>query len=96
MQSNVEVRESNIELLRIIAALFILIYHCCGEIDDGWGGIISLNQVINYVVGIWGLAGVVTFMSITSFYLIDRPVVKKNYKSIRKIILKTILYAVGM
>lgn len=67
-------RDSNIELLRIIATLFILILHCNGWFLREWGGITSWNTG-NTIVAAWRiliqnvtLLGVDVFILISGFY----------------------------
>lgn len=74
-------RDSNIELLRIIATLFILVTHCNGWFLREWGSITSWNTG-GYMVGVCRVLiqnisclGVDIFVLISGFYGI-RPKVK--------------------
>lgn len=87
-------RRSNFELLRILAIFLIIFFHYC---IHGNNGIIlkadlSINQFISILVGSWGIVGVVIFVFISSYFLID----SSSYK-IEKVIvtaLTTSFYAV--
>lgn len=67
-------RDSNIELLRIIATLFILILHCNGWFLREWGGITSWNTGNTMVAACRiltqnvSLLGVDVFILISGFY----------------------------
>ncbi len=66
-------RDSNIELLRIIATLFILIVHCNGWFLIEWGNIGWLDKglrigVIRSIVQCVSSIGVVLFVLISGFY----------------------------
>ena len=45
-------RDSNIELLRIIATIFILIVHCNGWFLQEWGGISTWSADRDFFVGL--------------------------------------------
>lgn len=74
-------RDSNIELLRILATLFILILHCNGWFLREWGGITGWNTGNSIVAACRILVqnitvlGVPTFILISGFYGI-RPKLK--------------------
>lgn len=67
-------RDSNIELLRIIATLFILILHCNGWFLREWGGITSWNTgntmvaACRIIIQNVSLLGVDVFILISGFY----------------------------
>lgn len=74
-------RNSNIELLRIVATLFIIILHCNGWFLREWGGITGWNTGSNVVaisriiIQNITVLGVPTFILISGFYGI-RPKLK--------------------
>jgi len=86
-------RSSNFELLRIISALLILIFHCCGKVDDGFASNYSPKLVLDFILGLWGLAGVSCFMCVSCYFLVDENCREIRWKSISKVITKTIIYA---
>ena len=64
-------RDSNIELLRIIATLFILILHCNGWFLREWGGITSWNTGNTMVAACRILIQNVTLLGVDVFILIS-------------------------
>ncbi|MDO5292471.1 MAG: acyltransferase family protein [bacterium] len=87
-------RESNFELLRILAMVLIITYHYCLHGNGGtiFSGEICGNQIISVLFGSWGIVGVFLFVFISAYFLID----SKHYK-IEKVILialSTSFYAV--
>ena len=70
-------RDSNIELLRIIATIFILIVHCNGWFLQEWGGISTWSADRDFFVGLTRATiqsityiGVDLFVLISGFYAI--------------------------
>lgn len=64
-------RDSNIELLRIITTLFILILHCNGWFLREWGGVASWNTGSNLVAICRVLVQNVTVLGVDAFILIS-------------------------
>ena len=93
----VKIRESNFELLRIIAMLMIVIHHFCyhGLIMQGWNtNITTLNHINNLllqILNMGGKIGVNVFVLITGYFLINT---NANLKSFLKIFLMTFMYSI--
>lgn len=82
------VRQSNLELLRIICMILIVLYHCAIPL---WTSSESLaSQSILNIVGIWGLLGVNCFFLLSAYFL--RNLSFKSRKLL-KLILQVICYA---
>lgn len=64
-------RDSNIELLRILATLFILILHCNGWFLREWGGITSWNTGNSIVAACRILVQNITVLGVDAFILIS-------------------------
>ena len=78
-------RESNIELLRIIAMLLIVLAHCITHGVGEYSRILNFNLNFNvfssFALGIWGGLGVNIFIVITCWFMAE----KKNIK-IKKVV----------
>lgn len=69
-------RESNLELLRIVAMLMIMFYHCTHfQLGESWKILqvapFSWNYVVTIVLGFWGTVGNVLFVAISAWFLVD-------------------------
>lgn len=64
-------RDSNIELLRILATLFILILHCNGWFLHEWGGITGWNTGNSIVAACRILVQNITVLGVDAFILIS-------------------------
>ena len=73
-----KIRDSRIELLRIISALLILCHHAIQH-----GGIVSkefiqsnvsVNQLWSTLIGSWGQLGVTVFIIIASWFSLENSV----------------------
>lgn len=65
-------RNSNIELLRIISMLLIILYHIIRRYADYEGNFQTLNTstyLTETILGIWGLFGVYLFVAISAWFL---------------------------
>lgn len=90
-------RDSNIELLRIIATVFILILHCNGWFLQEWGGISTWSADRGFLVGLTRASiqsitciGVNLFVLISGFYAI-----KPKMKSILNLFSILVFFYVG-
>lgn len=72
-------RDSNIELLRIIAMCLIIFHHMALNtgIVDGYS--INGNMIFGIIGGIGGKIGVVIFLLITGYFSINKISVLKKY-----------------
>ena len=68
-------RDSRIELLRIVAAIMILSHHIVQHSGNEMGQLIasplSVNQFISAAFGSWGQLGVTIFIIISSWFLAE-------------------------
>lgn len=67
----VKIRESNVELIRILAMFFIVGVHCMvhGDLDYSAANPISINLLWAQFVGMWGSVGTDMFVLITGYFL---------------------------
>ncbi len=75
-------RESNLEMLRIVAMLLIVAQHIVERgVEGGWTALkvpFSFNFVTTVIIGIWGQLGVLLFVIISSWFLVDRQGIKSK------------------
>lgn len=64
-------RNSNFELLRIISMMMIVLYHLFMHCDMLFTPL-SVNKLIAWPLGAWGILGVDIFVLISAFFLIER------------------------
>lgn len=83
-------RNSNLELLRIIAMLMIVAHHF-GVYGVGYGYGNSMTDYFNAIITSFGKVGVVLFMMISAYFLCDRPVKRSRIISVW---LKTLIFSV--
>ena len=74
-------RQSNFELMRLVAMFLIVVYHCVlhSELRGGEPLVFapfSGNQVFSYAVGMWGLTGVGCFFLITAYFQTEKARVR--------------------
>lgn len=92
----IKVRESNFELLRIIAMLMIVIHHFCfhGVYEQGWNTNVTLlnhvNNLFLQILNLGGKIGVNLFILITGYFFINKSV---EIKGFFKIFFMTVLYS---
>ncbi|MBS5858109.1 MAG: acyltransferase [Clostridia bacterium] len=84
-------RQMNFELLRIISMIFILLHHYSLK-----GGLLSIenittNKFIGEFIYIGGKVGVVIFILISGYFLIDK---KYKFKNLFKVILEVFFYSI--
>lgn len=67
----VKIRESNVELIRILAMFFIVGVHCMvhSDLDYSAANPISINLLWAQFVGMWGSVGTDMFVLITGYFL---------------------------
>lgn len=89
-------RQSNFELLRIVSMLMIVFYHSFCHLKIGKVPAsqtpFSMNLVIGYLLGSWGLVGVGCFFLLSAHFLIGRS---KSFgiKKILRLILQVIFWS---
>ena len=73
-------RRSNFELLRVIAIVFIILYHFVFYQKDIFS-VITTNSVINILYSLFyagGKIGVALFIMITGYFMIDKEITLKK------------------
>lgn len=78
-------RESNIELLRILSMILIVVYHCTLSIGFLKGNV--FEQIILFTIGIWGVFGVDCFFIISFNFLYTSKFKTEKFINIIKQIL---------
>lgn len=88
-------RNSNFELLRVLAILMIISLHCFRHSADGrvFASHLTFNKFVFILIGSWGLVGVDIFIFISSWFLLDDNG-KTNRVNLAKVI--QIIIMVGM
>lgn len=81
-------RNSNIELLRILCMIFIILHH--SVVHSSFNEIDNLNFNILYVLSTLGRVANNIFIIITGYYMVNKQV---KVKSIMKLVLETIFYS---
>ena len=69
-----ENRKLNFEVLRILSMVMITSFHYCihGNSEMIFSSKFSINQVLSYIIGSWGIVGVTCFFMISSWFLIEQ------------------------
>ncbi len=94
MEGTKKVRESNLELLRILAMLLIILYHYCIYLD--WSATeYTINKILYVALGSWGALFVDVFIIISAWFLCESSA-KFSIWKVLKIICETSFYAVVM
>lgn len=71
-------RDSNIELLRIVSILLVLLSHCISHSDANSGLLlnpensITFNHIFAVLAGTWGRLAVEVFIFISAYYMVDK------------------------
>ena len=88
-------RRSNFELLRVIAIVFIILYHFVFYQKDIFS-VITTNSVINILYSLFyagGKIGVALFIMITGYFMIDKEI---TLKKLIKLELQVLFYSLGI
>ncbi len=94
MEGRKKVRESNLELLRILAMLLIILYHYCSYLD--WAETqYTFNKVFYVLLGSWGALFVNIFIIISAWFLSESSA-KFSIWKVLKIICETSFYSVAI
>lgn len=91
-KENKKVRESNIELLRIIAMVMIILFHMTQYLNPYRTGTIQ-NQVLGTILTSMGMIGVNIFVLITGYFNIVKNI---RFKKIFKLWLQVLFYSIIM
>lgn len=76
-KKNLTDRQSNFELLRIVAMFMIVFYHCTlHQLDEAWEILqvvpFSINYIWTVLIGSWGAVANMIFVIISSWFLVDK------------------------
>lgn len=73
-------RSLNYDLLRILAMLMIVCFHYCihGNGEQIFAASFSIQQVISYTLGSWGLVGVTCFFMISAWFMQNRETISMS------------------
>lgn len=73
-------RSLNYDLLRILAMLMIVCFHYCihGNGEQIFSSSFSIQQVISYTLGSWGLVGVTCFFMISAWFTQNRETISMS------------------
>lgn len=85
-----KLRNSNLELLRIVSMLLIIVHHYVVHGGFGWETI-TKNKIILDILSLGGKLGVNCFVLITGYFMVNS---KMNLKKIIKIILEVAFYSI--
>lgn len=95
--SGIKMRDSNLELYRIIAMFLILCGHYVfnsGLLTEMWGNL-SANSLFYYAFGIWGKTGINCFVMITGYFMCTSQIsLRKFLKLLLQIEFYNIIIAV--
>lgn len=86
-------RQSNLELLRIIAMIMIVIYHICMH-SNIFSEAFSINKGIAILLGTWGTVGNTLFFSISAYFLIESK--KIDIKKLIKLEFQVLFYTIAI
>ena len=70
-----KIREAKFELLRILSMLMIIFQHALERSIPDWGmlkGDFSFNYCVAVSIGIWGQLGVMLFVMLSSWFMVDK------------------------
>lgn len=89
-------RESNFELLRIIAMLMIILHHVMvhGVLEGGIRTNLTSTDILSFSLASGGKIGVMIFMLITGYFLANKRVVNK--KSMEALWIQVFTYSFGI
>lgn len=89
-------RESNFELLRIIAMLMIILHHIMvhGVLEGGIRTNLTSTDILSFSLASGGKIGVMIFMLITGYFLANKRVVNK--KSMEALWIQVFTYSFGI
>lgn len=90
-------RESKFELLRIFSMLMIIFQHALERSIPNWGmlrGGFSISYCISVLIGIWGQLGVMLFVMISSWFMVDKQGIRM--KKVIDLLLEVMTVCIGM
>ncbi len=92
-----KIRESKFELLRIFSMLMIIFQHALERSIPDWGmlkGAFSFNYCVVVLIGIWGQLGVMIFVMISSWFMVDKQGIRM--KKVIDLLLEVMTFCIGM
>lgn len=96
-------RYLNFDLLRILSMLMIVCFHYCihGNGEQIFSASFSIQQVISYTFGSWGLVGVTCFFMISAWFMQNRETISISkwlnlYVKVVIVFLMCLLIAMGL
>lgn len=92
-----KLRESKFELLRILSMLMIIFQHALERSIPDWGmlkGSFSFNYCVVAAISIWGQLGVMLFVMISSWFMVDQQGIRM--KKVMDLLLEVMTVCVGM
>ena len=92
-----KIRESKFELLRILSMLMIIFQHALERSIPDWGmlkGAFSFNYCVAVLMGIWGQLGVMLFVMLSSWFMVDKQGIRM--KKVIDLLLEVMTVCIGM
>lgn len=92
-----KIRDSKYELLRIMSMLMIIYQHALERGIPNWGmlsGAFSFNYCIAVSIGIWGQMGVMLFVMLSSWFMVDQQGIRM--KKVIDLLLEVMTVCLGM
>lgn len=94
MQKKLEIRNSSIELLRIISMIMIVFHHFAVHGEFEFGGTLSLNHFWYNFIVMGGKVGVNIFVLISGYYLIENDKKLFDINKVIKFVLQVFFYSI--
>lgn len=92
-----KIRDSRFELLRILSMLMIIFQHALERSIPDWGmlkGVFSFQYCVAVAIGIWGQLGVMLFVMLSSWFMVDRRGIRM--KKVIDLLLEVMTFCIGM
>jgi surface polysaccharide O-acyltransferase-like enzyme len=87
-----KIRKSNLEILRIVSMILIIIHHYVVHGGFEWETV-TINKIVLDVLTLGGKLGVNCFVLITGYFMIESKI---NFKKVGKIVLEVLFYSVSI
>lgn len=92
-----KIRDSKFELLRVLSMLMIIFQHALERSIPDWGmlkGEFSFNYCVAVSIGIWGQLGVMLFVMLSSWFMVDKRGIRM--KKVIDLVLEVMTICIGM
>lgn len=88
------IRNSNIELLRIVAIVIVVLFHCRNGVQHQISGTDAsiITKSLFHLLTSWGILGVYSFVAISAYFMME--VKEVHWQKIRTILLQTAFYLI--